>query len=787
MSDNVLLLLSYHFHFPKLSPQEFILSLNALVRKWNIIKKLPPTEPYTWETLPETNFQPKKFISEDLLHKMLMNCVFICDLTTLFSIIDVDFSNSLFDPVSLESLILKHVFVRPDMVYEQVGGNPETFLQYIDLTPTFEFYELSGCLDGEQYFIPGPCLKKFYILNQYLTVGSEGSVFIKKYTLPGYKHIEFTDDRNSSCCQMSFKWDVYIPKITVEQKVSYPHEYLPINMTTLTSWAFYYQDYQSDLYTHSKKSCTSAIHLALLDKGHNCHLDIDRVHSTELLTRGQATVKSWKIAQHMLAAYLQYKHFKYPKLHRYREFRQWEPEYFSLADEYLLKLHEDLSFYTKAPLLEHVTIMEEKVTTETKTVTEFEPVSTPTPYTQEMLDIIQKGDEPFSATLNPIELFSYDRRGIIENMKKIYGQKPGKWDEIVGEKLGKFRTKIYKENMRDMVTLVEQGHALEEFQVPKIKLAQTYLEAAAVKHFELTTKKEVADSVKRIKKDIAPILEQHSDLKIEGGNLVYLLKKEKEVKYDTTEVREISKHITQNVIPLGASLYRRVDFKNVFEKQIATKHRATPIVRYTNEAVKRSKPPRSEVFMNLWKKSCIDWGEWDRGFYHMTPAELKAELKSRNCNELQVSIRMKHIRFSRNDAIKRHGRDFESILLEHREKVMKRANETRLERFKQPEDVKKYKLISNHFRHVRKCKKKGVEFSDVHPKIKDYVQRAVIGPKSSLKIPDHVYEHFQEAKAAVVLSKLSWTSSWTDPCERKRPKHRSPKGITYTHLFLKRS
>jgi hypothetical protein len=350
-----------------------------------------------WENLPVTSLKPKYLVDEDVLHRMLYECDFRPDLEVLFTL-DIKTGNNLFRAISLEALILKHCYKRPDLFYQRIGGDSRLFLSRIELSAEFSFFRLSGELNGIKFHNPGHCLKKFFILYQYLEPSSKGRIGISTVKDPSRPHIQF-EEWFAVSGGIRFQWGNYKNKVSGNDGC-YPLNYLDeSDEQNLNQWAFYYQNYQHHMATD--KEIKESMFLTLTAKG----LPFERVG--DKILKGSCTNKQWKIVQHMLGAYMQSKYRHWPKLHRYSELVKFEPEYFTMADNFLYKLHEDLVVLTTMPYLEKTTTTIEK----------------------KVVEVEEKSRKVFKelATKNPMPILNAVKKDIEEEKKIVIPENPPRY------------------------------------------------------------------------------------------------------------------------------------------------------------------------------------------------------------------------------------------------------------------------------------------------------------------------------------------------------------------------
>jgi len=245
---------------------------------------------------------------------------------------------------------------------------------------------------------------------------------------------------------------------------------------------------------------------------------------------------------------------------------------------------------------------------------------------------------------------------------------------------------------------------------------------------------------------------------------------------------ETEKMVTYQVVPLGTSLYRRVDLTPVANKQTESK-KLTPLVRRQLETLKRFNKVRNKhpycdkqffferaIHLNYHDRLALAnerWGPVGILFVNYC-SKMTYNLQKKfgadwlnkgmeqwnNNRERQLHIRARNPTVETNTPVK-HSWNFAK-----QKRVLGRSTGHNVRK-------KKKIIIPDNFQRnykeaIKKNEKKIFHFP----------------------IPDFMLEDFWIQKSAAIRSKLSWKSSRLEGNNRKRTNYRSPKDLLYKQIFL---
>jgi hypothetical protein len=782
MSNNVQVaqLLAYHHYFPNLSPQTFLLSINLLNKKWCALHGFNNPVDLDWDNLPSTDLKPKYLVDEDVLHRMLLDCNFKPDLEALFGL-DVKMGNNLFRAISLEALILKHCYKRPDLFYQKIGGDARLFLSRIELSAEFSFFRLSGELNGIKFHNPGHCLKKFFILYQYLEPSSRGKIGIKTVKGTDRPHIQF-EDWFAVSGGVRFQWGNYKNKVSVGNG-SYPINYLDeTDERNLNQWAFYYQNYQHHMATD--REIRESMFLALKKKG----LPFERVGDKVL--KGDCSNRQWKIVQHMLGAYMQSKYRHWPKLHRYTELVKHEPEYFTVADNFLYKLHEDLVVQTSMPYLEKETITTEKrvLGMGPKSYTEFLEIVPKTPMSilLALQDDIEKEKEMVIPE-NPPKYISWLLSLEDHHYRKalrVRGHPKSEWSSILGHDIIR-KDMLYISAAVNSLKLAKEN-GLSDLEIHRFKRPRGPAVEKAIleRRGGNMSEKHLRLAVKKANEEYKQLMRDYPDSDwSESGLFVRKVTHFQGLVWKTVVETE-TKYVTKSVVPVGSLVFRKIDFAEVTRKTEEKVTRTTPNIRAALEAVQRLKKAKKKRIAN--KRTLED-----------------NELHMKTFNQMALDVGIPEaIKASRSKKKMFHklGRDVEKI---------KKMNAHRKERLKEvrfidlPDQIPSAGFVMDELRKRKKERwknrstflrrmfgfgafdknqSKGLNES----RYREFMESVSCPkPAADFEIPPYLFSEFQDLKAATVFRKVFWTVPGPEDKKRSRRRYRSAGGLAYTQLFLK--
>lgn len=779
MRTNAEILMFYHVNYPGTSFGEFMSRLNQLIGKWSSLSNLPYA-PYI--EMFETNLQfvPRCIMPECKLLDYLLSADFVVVLENLFSSIDTTWHNGLFEDKNLESFILKHTPTRPDLIYQYIGGNPKYFITKIDLLPRFDFYQLSGPLKGTQKFTPGVCLKKFFILNLYLKCDREGEIYINTVRGTRFKHIEFSSISQRST-DLRLSWSSYEPLPAASPQVKYPHAYVNINQNSIRNWSFFYQDYQADINVakadalSTRHDFCNAITLALNQN------NINVSYYKGKFCRNNVKSSEWRVAQHMFVTYLRAKHRVYENLHQYKDMVKYEQKYFQLADQYLIKLHEDLTFYTAEPLLEVET--QEEVEVETKTVVvEKETVEKiETRYTP---DLIRSVDDE---TLKEVKMVKNEFEEYIggtgPNLLKILEAKerpPSEWSAVAGYPVGKSLKRVWTQTIKELDEWFAKGYCRDDI-VKYIEKSRSPplspWEEKIAEHFNLPKDDKIKARAVKEEQKIKKLLDNYPGYWVTDKEVLYTKKEKVEMNQEVRHVRKINKYVTNTTVPLGVSLYRKVDCSHEKERQEKSKY-VTPWKRRC-----------AEINNNLKKKEKQRYSS-PKVLLGMSLEEINRSFKEHFellQNKKWAAQQVKHAKWAKRRAEAKFGENGVEKAMKLHQFHQKRLEEA----FYYPQPCEmgiKGTEVKAMLKHKKpKSHKKRKELRGkrtINQSVTSSMWRVEkIQPHSEFNIPDEMFSRFQKAKKKAVLSKVAWVRRDEEE-KRTRKVLKSPKDGLYRLLYL---
>jgi hypothetical protein len=241
------------------------------------------------------------------------------------------------------------------------------------------------------------------------------------------------------------------------------------------------------------------------------------------------------------------------------------------------------------------------------------------------------------------------------------------------------------------------------------------------------------------------------------------VQKKQKVEQITYEVKIIRDYETKHIVPLGTSLYRRVDLEHIAREQEAVRHRCTPAVRHMKQTLIRAKNKKYHSQKTKTVPKCAH----DPIIFDYEDEEDAFEIGASIAPSFQDFYNA--YRFQR-DYYNKYGRYYEKSLSKEEEPFPAVYANSRAPK------IKNWRV------HRRK-------HYTVLDKIEDTVQKyrnwiAFIPDFESEEVPNHMFEMFNEYKESVVLKKVAWSST---KCEgRSRRVAKSPKDKVYKTLYLQR-
>jgi hypothetical protein len=241
------------------------------------------------------------------------------------------------------------------------------------------------------------------------------------------------------------------------------------------------------------------------------------------------------------------------------------------------------------------------------------------------------------------------------------------------------------------------------------------------------------------------------------------VQKQQRVEQVTYEVKVIRTYETKHIVPLGTSLYRRVDLEHIAREQETVRHRCTPAVRHMKQTLIRAKQKKYHCV----KKKTVPKCAHEPIVFDYEDEEDAFEVGATFAPTFQDFYNA--YRFQR-DYHNKYGRYYVKSLSKEEE----------------PFPAVYSKSLAPKIRNWRVHRRKHYTVFD---KIEDTVQKyrnwiAAIPDFESEDVPNHMFEMFNEYKESVVLKKVAWSST---KCEgRSRRVAKSPKDKVYKTLYLQR-
>lgn len=779
------LLLNYHnlhgeFDFPT-----FIQRLSTLRTKFKLKGSLNLL-------LSEAEAIDVKFIMpEEELFDILDQTFFCPNLSLFFGNLDLRDADDMIEPLNFAALVLKYYPRHPDIWFERMGGNREDFLTQLKFVPNV-------CLPrmcGEQVFIPGSCLLKCYVISQYLKEDIYGEIYFNKTS---EEHVEF----NSFAGPLRYSWDIREDRLLSKSEENYPTNLMDINYYNLRRLKFYYQPYKTSIEAN-KQDYYAGMLLALKHKG--ILVEMRKNYRTVRLERlANCGNVDWKKAQHMMAAYIQSKGYNYLKLHRSDRFKKLEREFFSLADFYVSKFHEDYVVYTDVPLMHKETVVEKKEIKHYKDVVEYSEIREKMPYpssfVSKALEIINEPTqvaEVKPAVIQHPEMLTcaevwFEACKVLKDVgfkdykKVLPGHTKFIYAKVLPPLVKKYRDVIESGlTHEDLHEIRKMNSQLGEEE--KELSTEARLRNVIENEFKLkVTQKRVDDII-----SYAHILNSDSDIKIVGEDTVKIVGEKKRVEVTDWETTEIEKMVTYQVVPLGGSLYRRIDLKSIADKQ-ANSARTSPLIRRQLENVRKvkkliEKNKKREFNRTNFLTKYNQEKFFFENLIHLDLKELKKAVMGfyKFYNHHYINYCVKYIERLKNE----YGDDWLVKGLERwkdkeakREHILARNPEiVKLLPVKQIQNIKKIRIASKG--HNQKSRKRLDIPEDFHQRYTSITHTNVEAVKH-YDIPDHLMGEFWRLKTAAIRSKLTWVNSRWDDCKRLRKNFRSPKDLVYKKIFL---
>jgi len=687
-------------------------------------------------------------------------------------------------PLNFAGLVLRHFRSRPDLWYRRLGGKG-SFLQNLKFLPRVTLPR--SIVETN----PGPCLMRLYVLMKHLEIDPKGrlSVIVDQVG----NHIDISETIPS---KLRFKWGkgICIQGCPPVSQVQFPNP----TYEDVSNLEFYYQGYQF-LLDANRADCYSAIVLALN------HLNIDVALSKtngriELVRGCSCRNRQWKFCEHMVSSYLQRKGFKYMKLHRYPCFVRKERDTFKLADQYLQELHRDYVVYTDIPSMKKVKMPGKiKIQKETEQET-FEEVVDPRPsqpperiaalWEMEKEEQAMFEQEGISECIYEIGAYSVAQ---LNSCKDIAEMPEGRRRMMLNayEKT-KNKNKADNNLYKSYAEAIGSGLQHED-------LCQIYEEKLKGKRILAKIhriRKALANKGIELGRDEVPKMIYYSDnLKkeipppeIKEGRLVRYKGTKKILKEVEWVDGEVEKMVTYKVVPLGGSLYRRIDLAPVAEAQKQSQ-KMTPFTRRRIENLKKARRLRKLLDNETG-------GDLDKDFFYkyligkdakQMFLEYKKRLKLKDKKLVAKAQAYQEGLKSRfgSDWIERSLKEFVPTPEEPSKKTNSPVLDAPKDYIRGIKDFVRipYKLRKKRWDGSREVKMKPVITPGFHGSYES--ARAKVNTKlEELKVPDHLQSLFWNYKFHVVMSKLSWTSDRFGMPYRSRSNFRAPKKLLYNKMFL---
>jgi len=239
------------------------------------------------------------------------------------------------------------------------------------------------------------------------------------------------------------------------------------------------------------------------------------------------------------------------------------------------------------------------------------------------------------------------------------------------------------------------------------------------------------------------------------------VKKVQRIKQVTYDVKILHEYETKHIVPLGASLYRKVDLGHIAREQAVVRHRCTPVIRHMKQTLIRAK---NKIYHKPKTKRipiCAD----DPAVYMTLDSE--EEIGISETPDFQTWLRAS--RFQRN-YFKVH-KSYYTVYSGKKHDPIPAAY-----------PGSSTPTVPNWRKGRRKTDSVHTKTAEVVRKYTKWVKKIPDYPK--FKVPDEMFEIFNSYKESVVLKKISWSSTQTEG--RSRRVSKSPQDRVYKTLFLQR-
>jgi len=784
-------LFAYHRRYSTIADEEFYQLLMQLVDKF-----FPDRGEDLWVQYDPT--EPVKYVAEtsDLM-RILYNSLFVPNLRLFFSVVNEHEYDPLIIPESFGALTLKYFRQSPAMYYELFGGDRMQLICDCKFTPNVELPSLSGELEGFLKTTPGYCLKKVFVLMQYLKVHPNGQLWLHA-TTNAIPHIEVNNVPGGS---LRLSWSNRKNRMRCDIGNRYPETWLTIDCHSIRTWGFYYQPYQHILEANAR-DVSAAILLCLKEKNYAVEVEEKEqknmskhaVGRLRLIRLQNCSNKDWQICQHMYSAYQQHKRVLYPRLHRYDWCRPKEEEFFKRADQYLSKMLRDYVIYTDAPLMELKEVERVVVEKKKRIQVRYEKVEQ---FYDETPEVAEAAKNIIKRKLSPIAiktLYHYRwmsrLREAVEKGEPCYSSLDERaalslrlaWEELI---TAHPKGDPMLDNM--LWWLKDVGLTLKREEIDR-KERQILSQAVGVK-------KLTATQFDKIIKKTRDFFFPDEPWQYDGLSRGRFERIQETVEMDEPSVVKEIKMVTTNVVPLGTSLYRRIDLKKAADLQLddlKKRGKKGPLIRR-----------KMEVYNHLKKICCLgDEGPHKRAlrlyqdrWIHMSNEEYREDPERLNLigktnyvvGDLVTRNEMK---MRRKWGENWKEKALEVYALERKEKELVQL--TKPKRIKvvgidwdQKISTKQGKTFreGKGFFGVIKGKK------TVNQPVRDfgmiYNEALRNNPDDTpdFVVPAYMLESYYQFKTASVLSRLSWVTNYTPVVKRTRKNVKNK--LVYNMLYLK--
>lgn len=241
------------------------------------------------------------------------------------------------------------------------------------------------------------------------------------------------------------------------------------------------------------------------------------------------------------------------------------------------------------------------------------------------------------------------------------------------------------------------------------------------------------------------------------------VKRVQRVKEITYDVKVLHEYETRHIVPLGTSLYRKVDLGHIAREQAVVRHRCTPVVRHMKQTLIRAK---NKMYHKPKTRRIPPFADNPVVFLHDTDSDAE-ELGPSVTPNFQVWFRAYRFQKSHLKVHKYYYHDSFSKLHDPIPAAYPGSSTPNVPNWRK----RRRKTDSVHSKTAEVVAK----FNKWVGKIPDY-------PK--FEVPNEMFEIFNSYKEAVVLKKISWSSKKMEG--RARRVSKSPKDRVYKTLFLQR-